>query len=63
EERIQLAVKSVQKRERSVRGAAKYFRVPRTTLDRRLCGVQTRTEAHEHERALSLAQEDVLTEW
>ncbi|KAF7335093.1 DDE-domain-containing protein [Mycena venus] len=68
EERIQLAIATINKaeisgRRISERAAAIYFRVPRATLQDRRRGVLTRVQGHAHERALSSAQEDVLAEW
>lgn len=47
----------------SLRGAAKLFNVPRSTLTDRFNGKQTRREAHEHQQNLTSAQEDLLVEW
>lgn len=47
----------------SLRGAAKLFNVPRSTLTDRFNGRRTRQEAHEHQQNLTAAQEDLLVEW
>ena len=47
----------------SIRRAAQQFDVPPTTLTSRWNGTPTRQEAHEHERLLTAAQEEILTEW
>ncbi|KAJ6479063.1 hypothetical protein C8R45DRAFT_832825, partial [Mycena sanguinolenta] len=63
EERMKLAVETTNKGLLSERGAAKYYRVPRATLQSRRQGVLTRVEAHVHERVVSPVQEDVLVGW
>lgn len=47
----------------SIRRAAQQFCVPRTTLTSRWNGTRTRKEAHEHQRLLTVAQEEILTDW
>ncbi|KAF7367161.1 DDE-domain-containing protein [Mycena sanguinolenta] len=63
EERMQLAIKTMDKTGMPERPAAKYFRVPRATLQSRRQGVLPRVEAHAHERVVSVVQEQVLVEW
>ncbi|KAJ7766469.1 DDE superfamily endonuclease-domain-containing protein [Mycena maculata] len=63
EKHIQLAIAAIQANIISERKAAIYYRVPRTTVQRRATGILTRVEAHVHRRSLSQAQEDVLAEW
>lgn len=47
----------------SLRKAATIYQVTRQTLANRILGMKTRVKAHEHERNLTSAQEDVLVEW
>lgn len=61
--RVQLAVAAVQQNLMSENEAARYYRARRTTVQRRLYGILTRTEAHSHRRKLNQQQEDVLAEW
>ncbi|KAF7344314.1 DDE-domain-containing protein [Mycena sanguinolenta] len=63
EERMQLAIKTMDKTGMPERPAAKYFRVPRATLQSHRQGVLPRVEAHAHERVVSVVQEQVLVEW
>lgn len=63
EKHIQLAVAATQAKVMSERKAAIYYRVPRTTVQGRVKGALSRTEAHAHERKLTEPQEDMLAEW
>jgi hypothetical protein len=71
EECIQLAIQAIQNspflsdgtHEYKIRSAARDFNVPRSTLANRLNGVQTWKEAHEHERRLTISQEEIVVEW
>jgi hypothetical protein len=63
EKRVQLALAAIEGKLLSERKAAIYFSVHRSMLQRRLQGVKSHKEAHIHERKLTPAQEDVLTEW
>ncbi|KAJ7781960.1 hypothetical protein DFH07DRAFT_1017888 [Mycena maculata] len=63
EKRIQLAVAAAQGKLMSERKAAIYYRVSRTTVQRRIDGILARKDAHIHERRLTPAQEDILAEW
>jgi hypothetical protein len=47
----------------SIRSVARQFEVPHSTLSDRWNGTPTRKEGHEHELVLTVAQEEVLTEW
>lgn len=63
EQRLQLAITAIANKVMSERAAAKYYAVPRSTLQDRRHGVPTRVEAHASERLLGVHQEGVLKEW
>ncbi|KAF7343027.1 DDE-domain-containing protein [Mycena venus] len=63
EKRVQLALTAIRAGVMSERGACKYYRVTRETVQNRAKGVPTHTEAHAHERKLSEAKESILKEW
>ena len=72
EEHLQLAIKAIEAsgvdrngvRRLSASKAAAIYKVSKTTLLGRMSGAQQeRREAHEHEQALSSAQEEVLVTW
>ena len=64
EEKIQLAIIAIEMQEfKSIRDAAVYFKVSKTTLGYRMTGRKTRAEAHEIEQLLSNAQENTLARW
>lgn len=63
EQRMVLAIAAIQTSNIAQRKAARDYRVPRGTLKNRLKGIRPRAEAHAHERKLTAAQEEVLTEW
>lgn len=71
EARLELAVRAILaspisddgKHELQVRVASRFFEVKRGTLTNQLKGVRPRSEAHAHERVLSDAEEEVLSEW
>lgn len=71
EGRIQAAIRAIHAKGKkddgtwvyAIRAAAKDHDVPRETLRTRLNGVRARKDAHEHERALTAVQEDILVSW
>jgi hypothetical protein len=65
ETKIQQACSALEnKTHRSIRAAALAFNIPKSTLRRRYQGISTaRKQAHEKDRHLNQAQEDVLCEW
>ncbi|KAF8153557.1 hypothetical protein BJ912DRAFT_814351, partial [Pholiota molesta] len=71
EERLQMAINTINLHgfkpdgnpEFSFRQAADIFKVSKMTLTERFKGRVTRTEAHEKERKVSAACEEVLVEW
>jgi hypothetical protein len=64
EAKLSLALEDlISKRFSSVRKAAAYHAVPRSTLGARYKGRQTRQEARADQQALSPAQEKVLAQW
>ncbi|KFY18563.1 hypothetical protein V493_08507 [Pseudogymnoascus sp. VKM F-4281 (FW-2241)] len=64
EDNIQKAIVALQLKEfKSIRLAAEYFEVPKSTLADRMSGKKTRAVAHEIEQALSNAEENTLARW
>ena len=64
ESRIQLALEDLKtERFTSVRKAAEFYSVPRSTLQRRVNGTPTRQIARAEQQILSPVQEDMLAQW
>ncbi|APA12583.1 hypothetical protein SS1G_03777 [Sclerotinia sclerotiorum 1980 UF-70] len=64
EEKLQQAILALQLKEfKSIRKAAKYFEVPKSTLADRLAGKKTRSQTHEIAQILSNAEENTLVRW
>jgi len=71
DERIELAIIAIRNAGKTAQGhdvlslqnTATIYQVTRQTLANHILGMKTRVEAHEHERNLTSAQEDVLVEW
>ena len=64
ENRIQLALADLEtKRFTSVRKAAEFYSVPRSTLQDRFNGKPTRQEGHSYRQVLSPLQEEMLAKW
>ncbi|RAL64748.1 hypothetical protein DID88_001779 [Monilinia fructigena] len=64
EEKIQNAIIALQLKEfKSIRKAAEYFEVPKSTLIARVAGRKSRTQSHEMAQILSNAEENTLVRW
>jgi hypothetical protein len=71
EDRIQLAISAINEAGKNASGesllsvhkAASIYDVPCSTLGDRIKGLPTRAEAHADQRALSVAEEEVVVEW
>ncbi|KAJ3815118.1 hypothetical protein F5876DRAFT_5614, partial [Lentinula aff. lateritia] len=65
EEAIRSAMQAIESSngELSVHKAAKAYEIHPATLQRRVHGGKSRSEAHAHQQNLSPAQEDLLVEW
>ncbi|RAL68365.1 hypothetical protein DID88_007096 [Monilinia fructigena] len=64
EEKIQNAIIALQLKEfKSIRKAAEYFEVPKSTLIARVAGRKSHTQSHEMAQILSNAEENTLVRW
>ncbi|KAK3896436.1 hypothetical protein C8A05DRAFT_20588, partial [Staphylotrichum tortipilum] len=63
EQDIQDAIEKYDQGKRSIRSIAKEFGIPRSTIQSRLSGTQTRREGSEWQQSLSRIQEDRLAQW
>ncbi|APA05500.1 hypothetical protein SS1G_09941 [Sclerotinia sclerotiorum 1980 UF-70] len=64
EEKIQNAIIALQLKDfKSIRKAAEYFEVPKSTLIVRVAGRKSRTQSHEMAQILSNAEENTLVRW
>ncbi|APA16239.1 hypothetical protein sscle_16g110090 [Sclerotinia sclerotiorum 1980 UF-70] len=64
EEKIQNAIIALQLKDfKSIRKAAEYFEVPKSTLIARVAGRKSRTQSHEMAQILSNTEENTLVRW
>ena len=64
ESRIQYATSAIRRVPfKSIRAIATHFKLPESTLRKRLNGRQSRNKAHEHTQLLSNAEESALAKW
>ena len=61
---IQCAIEAISRLPfRSIRAIAAHFKVPRSTLQWRQAGKQSRTKAQEHNQLLPNAEDSALAKW